>query len=48
MLWWILAVVGFCFLLVAIGLLGAVIWVGADDAEWRRRHRRWEEEGRQP
>lgn len=44
MLFWILAVAGMCFLLIAIGLLGAVIWVGADDAEWGRRHDRWDRE----
>jgi hypothetical protein len=28
--------------LIAVGLVGAVIWVGADDAEWERRRDLWD------
>jgi len=40
---WILAVAGFCLLLIAIGLLGAVVYVSGGEAEQERR--RWEEAG---
>jgi len=40
---WILAVAGFCFLLIAIGLLGAVVFVSGLESEQERRRERWEE-----
>jgi hypothetical protein len=39
---WIIGGAGTCLVLIAVGLVGAVIWVGADDAEWQRRHDAWD------
>ena len=38
---WILAAAGFCLLLIAIGLLGAIVYVSGGQAEEERRA--WEE-----